>query len=194
MSLKKIILFLLPHIRMQRSLVSWRERPVSVCSQTGRQAGQFEASLSPDFPLLQRLSALTSDPFALYWTYWSRTYSKPALVSCFPNHTGSRVDLRLSSAIECYHPLWHVMDMPWPRDIWCSASNFPTMHSIKLTIVFCLKEPNLCYRKKYRDSNYRFIRNETTRKTSVIGKWRQFSGNISITELISWKKRERRIP
>lgn len=166
-------------------------RGPSLCLQPGGEAGAAVWSL----PESWLPSALTSDPFTLYRTYWSRHYAQPAPVPCFPNRPGSRVDLLLSSVMECYHPLWRVMDMPWPQDIWCSASHFLTTHNIKLTTVSCLKEPNLCYRKKYRDSNkYRFLRNETTRKTSVTGKWRPFCGNVSIIGLIYWKKREQRIP
>lgn len=134
----------------------------------------FEASLSPDFPLLQRLSALTSDLFTLYWTYWSRNYSKtcPDTLLSKP-HRAPELTFSLSSVVECYPPLWHVMDMPWPHDIWCLESNFLTMHNIKLTTVFSLKEPDLRSRNKHSDSNnYRLLRKETIRKTSVNGKWR----------------------
>lgn len=113
----------------------------------------FEASLSPDFPL-QRLSALASDLFTLYWTYWSRNYSKTCPDSLLSKpHRAPALTSSLSSMGECYPPLWRVMDMPWPQDIWCFKSNFLTMHNIKLTTVFCLKEPNLCYRNKQGDSN-----------------------------------------
>lgn len=146
-----------------------------------------EVSPSPDFPVLQRLSSLTSDLFTLYWAYWSRKYSKtcPDILLSKP-HRAPELTSSVSSVIECYHPLWHVMDMPWPHDIWCLESNFLTMH-IKLTTVFCLKEPNLCYRTKYTDSNNcRLLRNETIRTTPVNGKWEQFSGSVSIIRVFSW--------
>lgn len=138
----------------ETSSVGSRWMPLYSQAMRGCRHVSFEASLSPDFPLLQSRWALTSDLFTLYWTYWSRNYSKTCPDTLLPKpHRAPVLTSSFSSVIECYHPLWHVMDMPWPHDIWCLESNFLTMHNPKLTTVFCLKELNLCYQNKYRDSN-----------------------------------------
>lgn len=177
----KIILSLPVFTSQCRQTSSAEGRGTSVCLQamSGCRHICFETSLSSDFPLLQRLSALTSDLFTLYWTYWSRNYSKtcPDTLLSKPQRA-PELTSSLSSVVERYPPLWRVMDVPWPHDIWCLESNFLTMH-IKRTTVFCLKEPNLCYRNKYRDSgNYRLLKSETMRKTSVNGKWGWFGSNL----------------
>lgn len=74
----------------------------------------------------------------------------------------------LSIVVECYSPLWHVMDMPWPHDICCLQSNFLTMRTNNLLTLFCLKEPTLCYRNKYEDcNNYRLLRSKAIWKAST---------------------------
>lgn len=188
---RKITLFLSLFTSECKETSSAGGRAMSLCLQAIRGCGHIisEASPSPDFPVLQRLSSLTSDLFTLYWAYWSRKYSKacPDILLSKP-HRAPESTSSLSSVIQCCHPLWHAMDMPWPYDIWCLESNFLTMHNIKLTTVFCLKEPNLCYRTKYTDSNnYRLLRNETIQKTSKMGaiQWQCFNNSF----FFSWQKR-----
>lgn len=55
------------------------------------------------------------------------------------SHRTAVLTSSLSSEVECYAPLWRVMDMPWPHDIWCLDSIFLTIHNTKLTTPFHLK-------------------------------------------------------
>lgn len=110
---------------------------------TGRSVLKPPWVLTPLFSRDSQLWQVTSlprighiDPETTHKTCPDFLLSKP--------HRAPELTSSLSSVVECYPPLWHVMDRPWPRDIWCLESNFLTMHNIKLTIVFCLKEPNPC--------------------------------------------------